>query len=611
MLINNILNGLNKSRLKELLEDLDVDFERSAKKEVLIDHLVLESNESILEQFINEELKEILREQNLPVSGKKSDKIKRILEQIRNEDSEPVIRTKVAPDFGVWANYRTQAYDYCYAIAELIDNSIQSNRDGGGNLKDLVITIEFDGTTRIIVQDNAFGFSAKDFDRAFSPAARPKKRRDLNEFGQGMKAACTWMADKWIVSTRTPNSPVQRSVEVDVANLLKEPKDFIPVQTQAASGEGHGTTITLSRLRHKLPTGMAQSTTKKRLAEMYKIFLEKGVKIIFKSISKTEILQAQPHPKPLKAQPVQSNHLPIPDSKTVEWIRDEKKYIYKVGTKELEVRVEIRIREKSYTQGTCVRIYRRGRLIEGTDRLPLTPRELVGPGNGFPRQRLYIILHLDNFDVSPLKNHIGFEIGEVEEDEDFNRDDGRLFFFEWLKKRLKRLKSNGVDFWQQAQNYRNRLQKTASESDTDSGPESDTESTSETDSEPNSDTESTSETDSPHIDPTEESSEGFAETESEYSIDGSRIRVQYVEEPQQSDRLWWPSKSKEDDIALLVQINIANPLFKNLPSSARQDFISLLTSLGYAEFKAETGNASEMRYKTEEYLSEITKKENS
>ena len=90
----------------------------------------------------------------------------------------------------------------------------------------------FDGTNRIIVQDNAFGFSAKDFDRAFSPAAQPKNRHDLNEFGQGMKAACTWMADKWSVSTRTPNSPVQRSVEVDVENLSKNRVNRFPTRRQ-------------------------------------------------------------------------------------------------------------------------------------------------------------------------------------------------------------------------------------------------------------------------------------------------------------------------------------------------------------------------------------------
>ena len=80
------------------------------------------------------------------------------------------------------------------ALAEYVDNSIASflhhkdfltKLNPKGKLS-VYITIDVDNDT-IIIEDNAFGIEAKDYDRAFELANIPLDSSGLNEFGMGMK----------------------------------------------------------------------------------------------------------------------------------------------------------------------------------------------------------------------------------------------------------------------------------------------------------------------------------------------------------------------------------------------------------------------------------------
>ena len=98
-------------------------------------------------------------------------------------------------------------YKAWYALAEFVDNSIQSSisrrKDleaisGGSYVLRVDITFDADDG-RIVVLDNAAGIASSDYQRAFRPAEIPPDATGLSEFGMGMKSAACWFAPKWSV----------------------------------------------------------------------------------------------------------------------------------------------------------------------------------------------------------------------------------------------------------------------------------------------------------------------------------------------------------------------------------------------------------------------------
>src|SRR6185437_11055048 len=119
---------------------------------------------------------------------------------------KPDERVNIRPEVSILSVLRHLNYKPWFAIAEFVDNSLQSsiqNRDrlvalhgAGYRLK---VDVELDATSpgRIVVRDNACGIARRDFARAFKPAEPPADRSGLSEFGMGMKSAACWLALQW------------------------------------------------------------------------------------------------------------------------------------------------------------------------------------------------------------------------------------------------------------------------------------------------------------------------------------------------------------------------------------------------------------------------------
>src|SRR5689334_23321084 len=107
----------------------------------------------------------------------------------------------IRPGVTVLSVLRHLKYQPWFAIAEFVDNSIQSylscrtlfQRKYGDGHK-LLVTIDIDpqDSGRIVIRDNAAGIAESDFPRAFRPAEIPPDRSGLSEFGMGMKSAACW-----------------------------------------------------------------------------------------------------------------------------------------------------------------------------------------------------------------------------------------------------------------------------------------------------------------------------------------------------------------------------------------------------------------------------------
>src|SRR5712672_4038285 len=106
-------------------------------------------------------------------------------------------RVNIRPSVSVLSVLRHLNYKPWFALAEFVDNAIQSYFDkdrrlraAAGKKYQLRVEIEVnpDDGGQIIVRDNAAGIALGDFPRAFRPAEIPPDSSGLCEFGMGMKS---------------------------------------------------------------------------------------------------------------------------------------------------------------------------------------------------------------------------------------------------------------------------------------------------------------------------------------------------------------------------------------------------------------------------------------
>src|SRR5262249_8345627 len=155
---------------------------------------------------------------------------------------------------GMYAAFARLNYKPWFALAEFVDNSIQSflrHREAlaaAGHVGPLTIDVNIDDN-EIVVTDRAGGIAWQDFPRAFSAAAPPDDPSGLSEFGLGMKAAACWFSRKWSVRTSALGEDVERSVSFDIPRISRDGQEKLPVEHRASRESDHFTVITMTDLR--------------------------------------------------------------------------------------------------------------------------------------------------------------------------------------------------------------------------------------------------------------------------------------------------------------------------------------------------------------------------
>lgn len=308
----------------------------------------------------------------------------------------------IRPEVSILSILKSVNYKAWYAIAEFVDNAIQSAlyaygdiaRVEGDNYR-LRVEIEIDGTEgheKIAIRDNAGGIGVGEFPRAFRPASLPLDRTGLSEFGMGMKSAACWFADYWTVRTSAIGENVERTVTFDVKGIVEQQIEDIPIQERRVSPATHYTELTLTNL-NQLPQKKTVTKIKNHLASMYRVFLRDGFLELFYNgepiiFSDPAILVA-PYYK-------------TPDSTAKEW----RKPI------EIEIAPGMRISgfagllERGSTTNAGFALLRRHRVIVGSDDEGYRPVEIFGHSNDYIFQRLFGELHLEGFEVSHTKDGI-------------------------------------------------------------------------------------------------------------------------------------------------------------------------------------------------------------
>jgi SAM-dependent methyltransferase len=347
---------------------------------------------------------------------------------------------EIRPEVTMLSVLRHLNYKPWFAIAEFIDNALQSYLINKGQLEDLhggkfqlCVNVQIDTSEpgRILISDNAAGISLDDFPRAFRAAQAPSDRTGLSEFGMGMKSAACWFAQKWSVRTKAIGEDVERTIAFDIRDIVENKIESLDVAESPMGAREHYTVVSLHGLHH-VPHGRTIGKIKEHLASIYRIFLRDGSLVLTLN---GEHLSHEPA-KFLNVVPFTSPGVPAhgPNVAAVEWRKD---ISFDFGGGQ-HVKGFVGLRETGSTLYAGLALFRRRRLIEGSYDDTYRPSVIFKQTNSYAYQRVFGELHIEGFEVSHTKD--GFQWEEYEE-----------VFLECLKEVLEEAPLNLLA---QAENYR-------------------------------------------------------------------------------------------------------------------------------------------------------------
>jgi hypothetical protein len=347
---------------------------------------------------------------------------------------------EIRPEVTMLSVLRHLNYKAWFAVAEFIDNAIQShlaNRrelealHGDGFKLRVSVQIDTSGPGRIVITDNAAGISIDDFPRAFRAAQVPLDRTGLSEFGMGMKSAACWFAQKWSVRTKAMGESVERTIAFNIRDIVENNIESLNAEERSIGVDEHYTVVSLHELHH-VPHGRTIGKIKEHLASIYRMFLRDGSLVLTFNGEQLSYQQV----KFLNAVPFSAPGMPLqaPGITSVEWRKDIS-FDFGDGQK---VKGFVGLRETGSTNYAGLALFRRGRLIEGSYDETYRPSTIFKQTNSYAYQRVFGELHLEGFEVSHTKD--GFQWDDYEE-----------VFLECLKDILE---APPLNLLAQAENYR-------------------------------------------------------------------------------------------------------------------------------------------------------------
>jgi hypothetical protein len=345
-------------------------------------------------------------------------------------------KVNIRPGVSILSVLRHLNYKPWFAIAEFVDNSIQSFLDCRERLREvegdtfrLLVDIEIESSSsspRLVIRDNAGGIAESSYHRAFRPAEVPLDRSGLCEFGMGMKSAATWFAPRWSVRTSAIGEDVERLVSFDIQHIVHDDLQELAVQNIPAPASHHYTEIILDDL-YRTPQKKTVTKIKEHLASIYRLFLREGILVLrFNG----ESLEYE-NPRILVAPYHRTT-----DAPPIKWFKEIN---FDLGGGQV-ARGFAALRAIGSTTDAGFALFRRNRLIQGSADEGYRPEFIFGKSNSFIFQRLFGELSLEGFEVSHTKD--GFSWEEHEE-----------VFLQLLKEELDRAPIRLLD---QAEGYRAR-----------------------------------------------------------------------------------------------------------------------------------------------------------
>jgi Histidine kinase-, DNA gyrase B-, and HSP90-like ATPase len=344
-------------------------------------------------------------------------------------------KVDIRPGVSVLAVLRHLNYTPWFALAEFVDNAVQSFVQHRQNLEKIEgkgfklrvdIDIDTSPPARISIRDNAAGIFPDEFPRAFRAAAIPPDRSGLAEFGMGMKSAACWFAPKWSVRTSAANDPFTRTVFFDIANIVNDDIQELSIKEESERQEVHFTEVVLEEI-FQVPMGRTVAKIKEHLTDIYRVYMRDG------------LLELRFNGDPLSYETpniLRAPYFRVKNGPSKLW---QKTIEFDFGSG-LSARGFAALREPASTARAGFSLFRRGRLIQGSGDEGYRPAFIFGQSNSYRYQRLFGELHLEGFDVSHTKDG-------------FRWDDNEQPFLGLLREHLD---SEELPLLRQAEGYRSR-----------------------------------------------------------------------------------------------------------------------------------------------------------
>lgn len=323
----------------------------------------------------------------------------------------------IRPDVGVLSVLRHLNYKAWFALAEFVDNSLESflahrteieSAHGKGTKLKVEIEISLTDGGSIAIRDNAAGIYEQDYGRAFRPA-EPPPAGTLSEFGMGMKSAACWFGSRFTVRSSALGEEIERTVAFDIDRIVSTKADTLPVTVAPAIATDHYTEVVVSAL-HNAPQTRTITKIKDHLASIYREFIrDSSLELRFRSPGLDEIL-AYEEPDVLFAPPAES--LLRRRELSAEPISWRKNIQFDFGGG-LRATGFAALRRRGSTSQAGFALFRNKRLIEGSGEDSYRPPQIFGASTTAVFQRLFGEFHLEGFSVSHTKD--GFQWDENEE----------------------------------------------------------------------------------------------------------------------------------------------------------------------------------------------------
>lgn len=320
----------------------------------------------------------------------------------------------ISPSMNIFSLFERLNYRSWTALAEFVDNSIQSflhHREAFTRLDPprhrVTVEIEFhEDSGEIIIRDDAAGIAMADFARAFRVAVPPSDRSGLNEFGMGMKCAAFWFAPRWTVRTHSILDRACREVRFDKSRILAEAQTRLQPRQVEDWGD-FGTSITLHDVGSRLPRRRSIQKVREFLGDIYRGFIREGV---LRLVVGGQECDAINHAVLLAPRCLRKG---LPDGPDLHWRK--------------EIRVELpgglvisgfaAILAKGKKAHAGFALLRRGRVVDGFPGQRWMPEPIFGAKNSFESLRVFGELNFsgqngNGFPVSSQKDQLdwnGFE----------------------------------------------------------------------------------------------------------------------------------------------------------------------------------------------------------
>lgn len=348
------------------------------------------------------------------------------------------MRVAIRPGVNILAVLRHLEYKPWYALAEYVDNAVQSYISIRNQLADqlrLQVTIEIDRIDKtIVIRDNAGGIAESEMARAFRPAEPPQDANGLCQFGMGMKSASCWFAPEWDVRTSANGEAVERRIYFNIDKIIEDRIEELDIETIPCDPSDHFTIITLRNV-YQVPQGRTLGKIREHLTDIYRCFIRDGLLDLrvpgaSSASSDDSLVYEEPHSLVAARYTLENE----PDGDPIEW---RKSIAFELADGRV-VCGEAGVLARGDTRRAGLCLFRRHRAIVGTGDEKYRPTEIFGSGNTYESQRVWGELHMDDFDVSHTKD--GFRWGEAED--------------QFLDKLRKALDEEPLPLLKQARNYR-------------------------------------------------------------------------------------------------------------------------------------------------------------